>query len=182
MNRIFISFLVLALSASFISCAPSAETQQSNSSDTGDQKYPSWYRSGQVVSNDSLFIGYGTALAEDESTAGEKAVAQASRNLKSAIGEKLEDIRSEASGEMGSEAGVDSPQFILTLRKAENVIARVASQSQIETEAVDKYNGYRGFAEVTVPKEELLEQIGNRLSANQKAWNALQESQAFEKF
>lgn len=182
MNRISFSLLLFILSYSFISCAPSAETQQTDSSETESPKYPEWYEGESITSNDSLFIGYGTALAGDSSAAGDNAETQAKLNLRSAVADRIETIRSDASSELGSGAGVDSPQFILSLRKAEKIVDDIAVRTEVEIESVEDYKAYRGFSEVTVSKEELLNQLDSRLSAHQNAWNALKGSQAFDEF
>lgn len=185
MNRISTFLLLAILSYSFISCAPSAETQQADSSDPESQRYPEWYQAENVTSvtsSDSLFSGYGTALAGDSTTAEENAETQAKLNLRSAVANILETIRSDASSELDSEAGVDSPQFIFSLRKAEKVVDDLAVRTEVEAEPVEDYNGYRGFTKVTVSKEELLNRLDSRLSAHEKAWNALKASQAFEEF
>ncbi len=182
MTRISICLLLILLSYSFISCAPSAETKKADSSETESQKYPEWYQDETVISNDSLFIVYGTALAGDSSAAGDNAETQAKLNLRSAVAERIETIRSDASSELGSEAGVDSPQFIFSLRKAEKVVDDIAVRTEVEVEPVEDYKSYRGFSEVTVSKEELLKQLDSRLSVHQNTWNALKESRAFEEF
>lgn len=182
MYRIIIYPAVLLVSFYFISCAPSSTTQKTDTdaSATGTGPYPEWYDDSEAVTeNDSLILTYGTALAGDVDVAKEKSAAVAKDRLHSAISEQIENIRSETSDD---DSALDSPAFILSLRKAEKAAAESASESRSDVEEVGDYDSYRGFSEVTITKEGLLEEIENRLTAYQNAWNALKASQAFDDF
>jgi hypothetical protein len=51
-----------------------------------------------------------------------------------------------------------------------------------EVKTVEGYDSFRSFAEVTVPKDKLMEQISANLSGHEQAWNTMKESKAFENF
>lgn len=174
-------FLGLAiLSFYFISCAPASTVQQDESSAV--ESHPPWFQDRPMVSTDTLLYGYGTALGSDSIATAKKAAARAAGNLRTALSEKLENIRREAAEELDSGTRVDSPEFILALRKAERVVSEAASIAQSEVGQVDGYRGYRGFAAVTLSRDELLERIGSRLSDHTNTWDALLSSRAFDEF
>lgn len=145
-------------------------------------EYPSWYGSRSVVDNDSLMLGYATAISDDSTSSVSKAVSWAESEIKSALSDKLENIRSEATIEYGSESGLDSSKFLIALRKADNAVSYLAETGQTEVKTVEGYNSYRSFAEVIVSKEDLVERIGKRLAGYEKQWEAMKESKAFENF
>jgi hypothetical protein len=125
---------------------------------------------------------YATAIAEDSASSVSKAVAWAEEELKSSVSNKLENIRSDAAANLGSDSGLDSSGFIFALRKAENTVSNLATTGKTEVKTTEGYDSYLSFAEVMVSKEELIARIGKRLGGHEKAWNAMKGSQAFEDF
>ncbi|NGP76654.1 hypothetical protein G3570_08420 [Balneolaceae bacterium YR4-1] len=182
-----VRFLTLiCFSALLISCSTTSNT--STTSDTSanvtnaESKYPSWYKTSRAVeSDDTSYFGYATAIDSDSSASAEKAKAQAQSELKSAISNRLETIRNDAVVELGSDSGLDSPRFIIALRKAENEVPSVTSTEEIEVECLEG-EGYRAFSKVSVEKESLIEELDKAFSANSRAWNAMKESEAFSQF
>lgn len=174
---LFISLLVL------YSCSGTANTtQQSTTQEPEVQQYPSWYPNQNVVSGEELMSGYATAIGQDSSSSVDKAIAWAKKELRSTVSDKLENIRSEALVEMGSESGLDESRFLIALRKADNAVNNLAETGNVEIRSVEGYESVRSFAEVNVTKEDLIERIGKRLAGYEKAWNAMKNSKAFENF
>ena len=176
---------LLCFTVLFISCSTTSNTSDSSSTaavETTADRYPSWYSSNRSVeSDDTSYFGYATAIDSDSSVSATKATDQAKAELKSAISNRLETIRNDAVVELGSDSGLDSPRFIIALRKAENEVPSVASTEEVEVENLEG-EGYRAFSKVAVEKEELIEELDRAFSANSKAWNAMKESEAFSQF
>jgi len=177
---------LICITALLVSCSTTSNTTSDSQSTvtTGNSssQYPSWYQSSRSVeSDDTAYYGYATAIDSDSSSAGEKAMEQAKAELKSAISNRLETIRNDAVVELGSDSGLDSPRFIIALRKAENEVSAVASMEEIEVASLEG-QGYRAFSKVAVDKEALIEELDKAFSANSNAWNAMKESEAFSRF
>lgn len=186
LDRKFIAIFSFFLIPSFlISCSTSSNTASTSTTETkskASSKYPGWYQSSRSVQSDEeAYFGYATAIASDSASSAEKAVEQAKAELKSAISNKLEVIRNEAVVELGSDSGLDSPRFIIALRKAENEVPAVATTEEIEVENIED-SGYRGFSKVAVDKQALIEELDKAFSANSKAWDAMKKSEAFNQF
>lgn len=184
MYRIVSSVTVIAIAAVLFSCSGAGNTaQQTTTSPAPEvQKYPSWYGNRTVVDTDTVMYAYATAISDDSASSVSKAVAWAESELKSSLSDKLENIRGDAAAELGTESGLDSSRFIFALRRADNAVNNVASTGKTEVKTVEGYGSYRSFAQVIVPKDELVERIGKRLGGHEKAWNAMKSSQAFEDF
>jgi len=176
--------LVLSLSIVISSCSGSGQmTQQPGSSQAKEvQKYPGWYPNQTVVNSDTAMYAYATAIASDSAAAVEKAVAWAKSELKSKVSDKLENLRSEALVEYGSESGLDESRFMIALRRADKAVGYLVETGRTEVKTVEGYDSYRSFAEITVPKDQLVERIGKRLSGYEKEWNAMKDSKAFKNF
>lgn len=184
MQRIFLAAVVV-LTMSFLGCSGSGgvtQKSQSNTQKSKVQQYPSWYGNRTVVNTDSVMYGYATAISSDSVSAVSKARSWAESELKSALSNKLENIRSNAAVEYGKEYGLDETRFLIALRKVDNAITYLAENGHTEVRTVEGYESVRSFAEVRVPKDELIDRIGKRLAGYEKAWNAMKESEAFKDF
>lgn len=185
MHRI-VSFVVIICSLGIIlSCSGAANTAQqpaSSSKSMEVQKYPSWYPSQKIVSSDTAMHAYATAIGSDSAAAVSKAVSWAKAELKSAVSDRLENIRSEALVEKGSESGLDSSRFMIALRRVDNAVDPLAVTGNTKVKTVEGYDSYRSFAEISVDKDELIRRIGKRLAGYENAWNAMKNSKAFESF
>lgn len=177
-RRVFQSLLIFALSVTFFSCASTSRIAKTQKNSI----YPAWYPgSNEFSSSSDSFRAYGMAIAADSSGALDKAATQAVANLEQHISYALESTRSEAVTEPGSESGLDSPQFIFALRKAEAAVLDAASITQKTAKQNKEYDSYYGFAEVSISKKALINQLDKTLSANEQSWQALKRSKAFEK-
>lgn len=156
--------------------------QQAGPSQSKVQKYPSWYPKQKIVNSDTAMYAYATAIAGDSAKAVSKAVSWAKSELKSALSDKLENIRSDALVEQGSDSGLDAPQFLIALRRVDNVVGYLAKTGHTQVKTVEGYGSYRSFAEISVPKDQLIERIGKRLSGYEQAWQAMKESKSFNDF
>lgn len=179
------AFLSLILVSSLIiSCSTTSQTA-SDGEETApetESKYPSWYQTSRSIqSDDSSYYGYATALAGDSTASADKAVQQAKAELKTAISSRLESIRNDAVVELGSESGLDSPRFIIAIRKAESEVPSVAEVEEVSVEEHAE-TGFRSFAKVAVDKEALIEELDKEFSAYGNAWSAMKGSEAFSKF
>lgn len=184
MHRTFFSIvLVISLGIFISSCAGTSQTtQKQGPQNTKVQQYPSWYPNQKVVSGDAKLSAYASAIAEDSESAVSKAVAWATEELKSAVSNKLENIRSEAVVEKGSGSGLDETRFLIALRKANRAVEPLVETGQTEAKTVEGYSSYRSFAEVSVPKDQLIQRIGKRLAGYEKAWEVMKNSEAFKNF
>lgn len=176
------SAFIISLSLLF-SCSGMEETaQQPSQEETEVSQYPSWYPDQNIVIKKNMLYGYASAIGKDSTSSVSKAVSWAESELQSAISEKLEDIRTEAMKESGSESGLDDPKFLIALRKAENEVSTLVETNNAEVKTVEGYNTHRSFAEISVPKDQLIERIGDRLAGHEQAWNTMKQSKAFESF
>lgn len=167
--------LLAVVSLLYLACSSSREASTNDSS-----MLPDWYSGSNAVSSTQTgFMAYGTALAADSSVAAEKAVTKALANLEQHISDMLESVRSDAVEEAGSGSGLDSPAFILALRNAEGGVSRIASESQKQARSNRNSQGFRGFAKITLTRQELIDHLDSELSANQGAWQALKRGLAF---
>lgn len=144
--------------------------------------YPSWFNSKLVESTESKFLAYGAAISGDSASVADKAMDRAESELQSSVSDRLENIRSEALVEQGSESGLDSSRFLIALRKADKAVPYLLEKEREEVMSVEGKEGYRGFVEASVPKDELIERIDKRLAGYDKAWNAMKDSRAFQNF
>jgi hypothetical protein len=180
MRRIIYLIAMLGLVGLFISCSGPAEmTKQQDEPQKEISNYPSWYPQQEFVSGENTLFAYATAIDRDSAASVEKAKSWAAEQLKSSVSDKLEAIRSEAVVEYGSESGLDEAKFLMALRKAKNAVDPLVKTGNTETISVEGYESVRGFAEVSVPKDELIKRIGKRLAGHEKAWNTMKNSEAF---
>lgn len=183
MRRIFFVIAVLGLAGTLVSCAGSGEvTQKQEEPQQEVSNYPSWYPQQEFVSEESELRAYATAIDTDSAASIQKAKAWAVQQLKTSVSDKLEEIRSEALVEQGSETGLDDARFLMALRKVKNAVDPLVTTGKTETQSVEGYQSVRGFAEVSVSKEELIDRIGKRLGGYEKAWNAMKTSKSFGNF
>lgn len=156
-------------------------SQQPVEAEKEEMLTPSWYGE-EVVDTDSSMVAYAAAIDDDSAAAVSKSVSGAEADLKAYLSDKLEEIRSEAIEEYGSASGLNSPGFLIALRKADGAIDDLVATGNTGARQVKGYDSYRGFAEVGVPKEELIEQLDEQLASHEKAWNAMKGSKAFQNF
>lgn len=184
MDRLSVLAAIISILLFFASCSgPSDLSQQGSGSDMRAAKEsPSWYKNQPVVNTGPAMRGYATALSEDSTSSVSKAVSWAESEIKSSLSDKLETIRSAAKTEFGSAYGLDSPRFLIALRKADQAVSPLVEIQRAEVKRVEGHNSYRSFTEVMVPKDALLERIGKQLSGYEKAWKAMKKTKAFKNF
>lgn len=183
MQRIFYFLVILSLSGLLISCSGTGEvSQQQEDTEKEVSQYPSWYPQQEFVSNDTELLAYATAIDTDSVAAIEKANSWAVKQLESSVSNKLEEIRSEVVVEEGSGSGLDEARFLMALRKAPRAVEPLVETGNIETQTVEGYESVRGFVEISVPKDQLIDRIGKRLGGHEKAWNSMKDSEAFNNF
>lgn len=183
MRRIVTTAALVISFGLLFSCSGAEEAaQQSGKEEIEVSQYPSWYPDQNIISEKNTLYGYASAIGKDSASSVSKAVSWAESELQSAVSEKLEDIRTEAVKDSGSESGLEDPEFLIALRKAESEIEPLVETGNAEVKTVKGYDTYRSFAEIMVPKDQLLERIGDRLAGHEKAWNTMKQSKAFENF
>jgi len=184
MNRTLLVFVAVFSLGIVISCSGPGKMAQKTSQTQQKVKsqYPSWYPEHSIVNTDTVMYAYATAIDNDSASSVDKAIAWAKSEIQSSLSDKLENIRSDAVRELGSESGLDSSSFLIALRKVDNAVKDVAETGHTEVRTVEGYNSYRSFAEIIVPKDELIRRIGKRLAGHEKAWNAMKNSKAFKNF
>lgn len=184
MHRSLITFLSFVLSIFIVSCSSTADMASNggNAEEIKASSYPSWYNSKLVESTENEFLVYGAAISGDSASVADKAMDRAESQLQSSVSDRLEAIRSEALVEQGSGSGLDSSSFLIALRKADKAVPYLLKKQKEEVISVEGQEGYRGFVQASVPKDELIERIDKRLSSYDKAWNAMKDSKAFQNF
>lgn len=185
MQRIIFLVVMLGFVGVLISCSGSAEMAQQQDESQEEESvsnYPSWYPQQEFVSEESNLFAYAAAIDQDSAASVDKAKAWAVEELKSSVSDKLEEIRSEALTEQGSGSGLDEAKFLMALRKAKSAVEPLVQTGNTETKSVEGYGSVRGFVEISVPKDQLIERIGKRLGGHEKAWNAMKDSKAFSSF
>ncbi|MDX1617138.1 MAG: hypothetical protein R3224_00030 [Balneolaceae bacterium] len=162
-----------------LSCSSTQQASRSDSRDSGP--FPGWYSSGEMTATPSGFSAYGTAVAADSAAARRKAVTQALVNLEQHLSARLESIRKEAirSDSDGNGSGLDSASFIFALRNAEGGISGLATPSRVQAAPNRGLEGYRGFAEVTLSRKELMAYLDSEFGSGGSAWQTLKASKAF---
>lgn len=183
MHRIVSSIVLLFSCGILLSCSGTGQTTQKSDSQTMEaQQYPSWYPNQKVVSNKTQLLAYATAVGKDSVSSVSKAIAWAESELKTSVSDRLESIRSEALVEQGSGSGLDDAQFLIALRKVDRAVNPLVETGRTVVKTVEGYSSVRSFAEVSVPKDQLIERIGKRLAGYEQAWNTMKESKAFKNF
>lgn len=185
MHRIVTTFFAVISLGIMVSCSGSGSmTKKSNQKEISPkvEKYPAWYGNHSVVNTDSIVYAYATAIDNDSASSVDKAIAWAKSEMRSSVSDKLENIRSDALRELGSDSGLDSSGFLLALRKADSAVKYLAETGHTEVRTIEQYKSYRSFAEITVPKDELIDRIGKRLGGHEKAWNSMKNSKSFKNF
>lgn len=184
MYRIFTLIAGICCIGFIFSCSGMEESAQEPVPEEMEEaeQYPSWYPEQEVVSEKNVIYGYATAVDKDSAAAVSKAVSWAESMLKTAVSDKLENIRTEAMEELGSASGLDDMEFLIALREVDEEISPLVKTENNQVKTVEGYDSYRSFAEISVPKDKLIAQIEERLSAHQQAWKTMKESKAFENF
>lgn len=175
MSRSRFTILLLSVCSLFyLSCSTSQQA-----SNTGSERrpgFPGWFSGSNTVTDSPTgFTAYGMAVVGDSAAAAEKAVKQAQVNLEQHISGRLESVREDAAKAGEDDSGLESSSFIFALRNAESGISEISTVSRARAQPNGDYGGYRGFAEVTLDRQELIDYMDSRLSNDQAAWNALKK-------
>jgi hypothetical protein len=165
---------VLLLSAFLIYSCSSTEGVVDSASDSG--LFPSWYSSNGFQSDSTTFSGYGIAIAADSVVAIQRATDEAKKNLDLAIGKLAEDVRTQLVSEGVS--SVSNTDFILILRNAHaDAISMASLTSQ---RVIEEDRRFRGFAEVEITKEDLVNQLEEGFNGHPRYWAAFSNNDSFQ--
>lgn len=163
--------------------SPEAATEDSVTVKEDSSAAPSWFnKESSVTYENNTVSAYAAAIGSDSASAESKAVSRAMALLKQSVSGKVENLRSDGLRELGDDSGLDDAGFLIDIRKADENVKDIISTEHTDTKAVDDQNSVQGLVEVQLSKEEFVEQMDERLSAHQEAWNALKESEAFQEF
>lgn len=164
-------FTSLIFTSVILSCSSTGKLTDSN----GDGNYPQWYQASGFSVDSSAYSGYATAIAADSSAAISRAEKQARAQLESRIAEKLENVRQELE-ESGS-TNAASADFILTLRNAHNSVEKEADLAEGEAKSGETH--FRGFAQVTITRDDLMSVLESGFSGKSSYWNELRSAESF---
>jgi hypothetical protein len=141
---------------------------------TTESTYPDWYSSQNDFDSDSLsYRGYGDAVSGDSVVAMTNAELQARANLESGISDLLEEIR-EGIHESGAEE-VSEPRFLILFRRAHQQVETQAEDVIRESRSQDSF--YKGYAQVSISRIELLALLEDNLSTSQ--WDIISSAPQF---
>lgn len=172
MPRIFKGFiLVLMVTMGFLGC--SATEQTTESSDGSGGIYPGWYIQSGFSADSLSHHGYATAVSSDSVIAIANAELQARVNLESYIARKLESAREQLE-DQGLDIATDT-DFIIILRNSHHAVQEEAVPVNKSANRVNNY--YRGFSQVSITKNELMEILESGFSGKTNYWNALKNSE-----
>ena len=168
-----------------IACSATESAIKSPSQSAESSIYPGWYSpSGEFTrtADGTRFMAYGMAVGVDSSSAVRKAITQAETNLEQHLSTVLESVRKRAA-EQQETSELHSPEFIFTLRKAEAAVSDASTLERSEASRNEKYGSYRGFAQVEISREALLDELDSAFSENgsEEIWQALKSSSAFSR-
>ncbi len=165
-----------------VSCSSTSGTLEQGG-DGGTGLYPAWYQQGSGIHSDSTrYYAYAAVLAADSATAIRKGIKEARVELQNSVSSRLEEIRNKALSETGSESGLDSPQFILLLRQAEDETGGAAEIGQKDVRRHKESGGFHGFVRVSAGKKELIEALDTVFGEGNHPWEAMKNSEAFKQF
>lgn len=178
MPRIFKGIvLVLIFTIGFLGCSTTEEAteQTTESSEESSDIYPNWYTQSGFSADSLSFHGFATAVSSDSAVAMANAELQARVNLESQIAIKLESVR-DGLEDSGSELANDA-DFIITLRNAHNAVQEDADSGEQVAQQEKDY--YRGFAQVSISKIELMDILESGFIGKDSYWQEVRSSDLF---
>lgn len=181
MSHFYSSTLFAFILILIASCSSTQQTTQQTDAEPAEPEtssiYPAWFSSqSEFVDSDSTFSAYGLAVAADSNSAYQQAVVQAKSNLEKHLSDRIESARSAAAQ---SNEALAERSFIFALRQAEASISEGAEIVERTSKGKEDLSSFNGFAKVQITKENLSTLLGEELSSNKNAWEALKASQAF---
>lgn len=174
------SFKVLGffavISIGIFGCSATQETSSSQTKDTSDTVYPSWYQKTAFIADSVSFTGYGEAIGADSVSAIQNAELQARVNLESGVSGIVEETRATLS-EKGNDT-VNDPEFLILLRNASQAIQ---GEGVMDNKTAVNTNGYyRGYASVKINRSKAISTIRSGFEENVSYWEILSAASLFE--
>lgn len=167
------SLLTLLTLLFFYSCSSTKDvTKISNSK---DQIIPSWYTPSGFQTDSSNFYGYGLSIASDSTNAIERAADNAFKNLDVAIGDLIENIRTQQL--KGGTSIMGETNFILILRNSHSLAVRNAKYTN--SKFTNKEGIFRAFVKISIPKKEFIKHLEHHFSGNIAYWKAFSDNAYF---
>ena len=170
------TLFIITFTLIFNACSSTQEVTGTSSTDAvtpSKSIYPDWYSQNYFASDSLAYHGYGDAVSGDSVVAMANAELQARANLEKGISDILEEIRVELQ-ENGSGA-VSEPSFLIALRRAHQQVETEAEDAVREAKSDDSI--FRGYAQVSISKSELLALLEDNLSVGQ--WNLINSARQF---
>ena len=178
MKLIKLGVLSLIFFSGIYSCS-SVEPSLSESSPVAvDSIFPTWYQTSESAFDSVSYSGFATAIASDSIKAIERAEDQARINLERRIAQITEEIRTDME-ESGSTDATNT-DFIIILRTAHYAIEKEASSQQTLAKNIDGH--YRGFASVSISREEIKSILEEGFTGHPRYWGAFSSSDSFKAF
>ncbi len=148
------------------------QTVISNSENT-NALFPGWYQTSAFAQDSTSFSSGGTAVASDSLIAIERAETQARILLESHLAQKMEDIRESLGTDEASRS-----DFIITLRNAHARAEQAATVINSSSKKTEK--GYRGFAVVSISRQEFHSLMEQGFSSKSGYWNTFSSSSSYK--
>lgn len=151
------------------------EPQEASESAEKGPYQPEWYSDSNFQSDSLRYSATATAISYDSASAARAVKTQSFEFLKKGVAEKMEEKRTELQEKEGN-AFAGYKEFIVMLRQAESTIPDYAKLTKIEVIAEPKDNGtYRGFAQVTMNRKQLLNWLNESFASNQSYLSAFKK-------
>ena len=163
--------VLLTAAVLVIGCSGS-QTLTTDSKNT-NALFPGWYQASAFTQDSSSFSSGGTAVASDSLVAIERAETQARILLESHLAQKMEDVRESLNSSEAVKA-----DFIITLRNGHAKAEQAANVINVTSKKTEK--GYRGFAVVSISKQQFHNLMEQSFSSKSGYWNILSSSSSYK--
>ncbi len=157
----------------FYSC--SSTGGMNTTSGSTNQIFPSWYSTTGFQADSSNFYGFGLSIASDSTLAIERATGDAYKNLDLAIGDLIENIRTQQFKDGSSTTG--ETNFILILRNSN--FQAVKNARYLDSRVTNKEGTFRAFVKISIPKSDFVKHLEDGFTGNATYWKAFSDNLSF---
>lgn len=171
--NIITSLLTLLTVLFFYSCSSTGGIN--TTSDSPNQIIPSWYSTTGFQADSSNFYGFGLSIASDSALAIERATGDAYKNLDLAIGDLIENMRTQQFKDGSSITG--ETNFILTLRNSNSQAIKHAKY--MDSKVTNKEGTFRAFVKISIPKSDFIKHLEDGFTGNATYWKAFSDNLLF---
>ena len=167
------SLLTLITVLFFYSCSSTGGIN--TTSDSTNQIFPSWYSTTGFQADSSNFYGFGLSIASDSALAKERATSDAYKNLDLAIGDLIENIRTQQFKDGSPITG--ETNFILTLRNSNSQAIKNAKYT--DSRVIHIEGIFRAFVKIGIPKSDFVKHLEDGFTGNATYWKAFSDNLPF---